>query len=194
MDERKRLRLEGYDYSRGGYYFVTVCTQNRACLFWGPGRAGPGPAPTPPLNEYGRLVTETWVDLPNHIAGVELDKFVVMPNHIHGIIRLTGICPVSSSPAHPATPVACVGAGPRPAHPADAAHSPVSLTEVVRQFKSFSARRVNAARGTTGFSLWQRSYYDHVIRNEPDYLRIWNYIDANPLQWAEDEYYIAQES
>ena len=190
MDERKSPRLEGYDYSRSGYYFVTVCTRNRACLFWGPGRAGLGPAPTPPLNEYGRLVAEAWADLPNHIAGVELDKFVVMPNHVHGIIRLTGICP---GPILPAAPAPFVGAGPRPAHPADAVHSPVSLTEVVRQFKSFSARRVNAARGTPGVSLWQRSYYDHVIRNEPDYLRIWNYIDTNPLQWAEDEYYTALE-
>ena len=78
----------------------------------------------------------------------------------------------------------------------DAAHSPVLLTEVVRQFKSFSARRVNAARGTPGIPLWQRSFYDHIIRNEADYLRIWNYIDVNPARWREDEYYIkiAQES
>ena len=193
MDERKTPRLERYDYSLGGYYFVTVCTQNRACLFWETGRAGLGPAPTPLLNEFGRLVAETWVDLPSHIAGVELDKFVVMPNHVHGIIRLTGTDPGQIPSAAPAP---FVGAGPRPAHPTDAAHSPVSLTEVVRQFKSFSARRVNAVRGTPGIPLWQRSFYDHIIRNEADYLRIWNYIDVNPARWREDEYYIkiAQES
>ena len=64
------------------------------------------------------------------------------------------------------------------------------LTEVVRQFKSFSARRINAARNMPGAPLWQRSFYDHIIRNEADYLRIWDYIDTNPLRWAEDEYYI----
>ena len=181
MTERKSPRLNGYDYGRGGCYFVTVCTQNRACLFWGPGRAGLGPAPTPPLNELGRLAVETWADLPNHIAGVELDKFVVMPNHVHGILRLTGVVP---NRAHPAVSAPSVGAGPRPAH------FPVPLTEVVRQFKSFSARRINAARNTPGAPLWQRSFYDHIIRNEADYLRIWDYIDTNPLRWAEDEYYI----
>ena len=181
MTERKSPRLSGYDYSRGGYYFVTVCTQNRECLFWRPGGAGLGPAPTPPLNELGRLAAETWADLPNHIAGVELDKFVVMPNHVHGILRLTGVVP---NRAHPVVSAPSVGAGPRPAH------FPVPLTEVVRQFKSFSARRINAARNTPGAPLWQRSFYDHIIRNEADYLRIWDYIDTNPLRWAEDEYYI----
>ena len=120
--------------------------------------------------------------------GSYLSEFLLEKGYdVHGIIRLIGTC---SGPILPAAPAPFVGAGPRPAHPADAAHFPVPLTEVVRQFKSFSARRVNAARGTPGVSLWQRSYYDHVIRNEPDYLRIWDYIDANPLKWTEDEYYI----
>lgn len=74
------------------------------------------------------------------------------------------------------------------------AQAPTPLPEVVRQFKTFSARKINALRKSAGLPLWQRSYYDHVIRNEADYLRIWEYIDSNPARWADDEYYNAQES
>lgn len=96
-----------------------------------------------------------------------LDKFVVMPNHVHGIVRLLP---------------PCVGAGPRPAR------SP--LPEVVRQFKSFSARRINQLRETPAIPVWQRSFHDHIIRNEADYLRIWQYMDTNPVKWEEDRYHV----
>ena len=69
------------------------------------------------------------------------------------------------------------------------ARSPVALSEVMRQFKSFSARRVNTARGTSGAPVWQRGYHDHIIRNDADYLRIWDYIDTNPAKWREDRFY-----
>ncbi len=163
MPERKTLRLEGYDYSRAGYYFVTVCTQEKRHLFWDERRAGLEPAPT---NALGELVTRTWLDLPCHTTGIHVDKFVVMPNHFHGIVILDD---------------ACVGAGSKPAR--------TPLPEVIRQFKTFSARKINQARGTPGIPIWQRGYYDHIIRNEPDYLRVWQYIDTNPAKWEEDEYF-----
>ena len=166
---RRPNRLPKFDYSRPGYYFVTACTYQKQPLFWLPRRAGLGPAPTDweeRLNLLGSIALQTWLDLPNHNSGVELDKFVVMPNHIHGIIRFLP---------------ACVGAGPRPARP--------PLPEVVRQFKSFSARRINQLRKMPGAPVWQRSFHDHVIRNEADYLRIWQYIDTNPIKWEQDRYY-----
>ncbi len=172
MKERRPLRLKEYDYGAAGYYFVTICTHNRECLFWNGVRAGLEPAPT--LNRMGEFVLQTWLDLPEHTTGVRLDHFAVMPNHVHGIIVLE-------------TPE-LVGAGSKPAH------APTPLPEVVRQFKTFSARKINTLRASPGKPLWQRSYYDHVIRGEADYLRIWQYIDTNPARWAEDKYYCAQES
>lgn len=162
LRERKSLRLKGYDYSGAGYYFVTVCTQDRAEIFWDGERAGLEPAPT---NGLGKLVAQTWLELPAHISGICVDRFVVMPNHFHGIVILKN---------------GCVGAGSKPAR--------TPLAEVMRQFKTFSAKKINEMRGTSGRPVWQRGYYDHIIRNEADYLRIWQYIDTNPAQWAEDEY------
>ena len=166
---RRPNRLPKFDYSQAGYYFVTICTHQRQPLFWLSRRAGLGPAPTDwldCLNPFGRIVLQTWQDLPNHNSGMELDKFVVMPNHVHGIVRLLP---------------SCVGAGPRPARP--------TLSEIIRQFKGFSARRINQLRETPATSVWHRSFHDHIIRNEPDYLRIWQYIDTNPLKWEQDRYY-----
>ena len=162
--ERRPLRLRGYDYSGAGCYFVTVCVQGRERLFWDGGRAGLEPAPTNPL---GDLVAQTWLELPAHTTGIRMDKFIVMPNHFHGVIILEN---------------GCVGAGSKPAR--------TSLSEAMRQFKTFSARKINLVRGTPGKPLWQRGFYDHIIRNEADYLRIWQYIDTNPAKWEEDEYYI----
>ena len=162
---RRSLRLKGYDYSGAGYYFVTICTQEKRYLFWDGEWAGLGPAPT---NELGKLVAQTWLELPAHTTEIRVDKFVVMSNHFHGIVVLEN---------------GCVGAGSKPAR--------TPIPEVMRQFKTFSARKINQMRGTPGQPVWQRFYYDHIIRNEHDYLRVWRYINENPAKWAEDEYYIS---
>ena len=165
--ERKPLRLKDYDYSGAGYYFITICTQNRIPLFWDVRRAGLEPAPTNALNTFGDIAKQTWLELPLHTNGIRVDKFVVMPNHFHGIVVIEN---------------GCVGAGSKPAR--------TPVTEAIRQFKTFSARKINQMRGTPGKPVWQRGFYDHIIRSEPDYLRVWSYIDTNPAKWAEDEYYI----
>ena len=165
LPERKPLRLHGYDYGGGGgYFFVTVCTQGRTHLFWDGKRAGLGPAPT---NDFGKLVAQTWLELPVHTVGIHVDKYVVMPNHFHGVIVLEN---------------GCVGAGSKPAR--------TPLPEAIRQFKTFSTRKINQMRGTPGKPVWQRGYYDHIIRDEAGYLRDWQYIGTNPAKWEEDEYYI----
>jgi len=159
---RRSLRLKGYDYSQAGAYFVTICTRGRACLF---GEIVEGEMR---LNECGQAVAWTWHDLPNHVANAELDAFVVMPNHVHGIIVLTD---------------APVGAGSEPAPTTMKRHA---LPEIIRQFKAFSARRINQRRETTGLPLWQRNYYEHVIRNDESLRRIRQYIADNPARWALD--------
>jgi putative transposase len=108
------------------------------------------------LNEKGAIVQQTWDALPTHYHGIDLDAFIVMPNHMHGIIVL-----------------------------ADRSEGRHAIPEIVRGFKTFSARRVNERAGKSGV-LWQRGYYEHVIRNEKALDRIRAYIANNPARWADD--------
>jgi REP element-mobilizing transposase RayT len=160
VHDRRSLRLRGYDYAQAGAYFVTICTQDRLCLL---GDIIEGEMQ---LNDAGRMVRSVWEGLPDRFPGMELDAFVVMPNHVHGI----------------AVFVAAVLA-----LPGDngAASSAPTLGDVVRAFKSLSAIHVNRLFMRSG-SLWQRNYYDHVIRNERELDKIREYIATNPLKWALD--------
>ena len=130
------------------------------------------------LNAFGEIVVRTWHDLPNHVANVQLDAFVVMPNHVHGIIVITDNSVVDS-----------VGAGSEPA-PTTTKPAPTpkrhALPEIVRQLKTFSARRINQHRGTPGAPVWQRNYYERIIRDERALGRIRAYIRNNPLKWELD--------
>jgi len=166
---RRSIRLKGYDYTQAGAYLVTICTQGRICLF---GEIVDGEMR---LNDAGEIVAWTWHDLPNYISNVQLDAFVVMPNHVHGIIIITD-------------PVVVVGAGSEPA-PTEPAPTPRmhGLPEIVRQFKTFSARRINDLRGTPGTPVWQRNYYEHIIRDEGSLNRIREYILNNPSRWEMDQ-------
>ncbi len=165
---RRSIRLQGYDYAQAGAYFVTICTHKRACLFGVITDNGMRP------NGYGKTVEACWAALPRHYSYVELDAFVVMPNHVHAIIVLL-------EDANDAA----VGAGLRPA-PTDHVSQRHGLQEIVRAFKSFSARRINALRGTPGVPVWQRNYYERIIRNERELQAIREYIANNPCWWAVD--------
>ncbi len=165
---RHSIRLQGYDYSQAGAYFVTVCALNRECLF------GEIVDEEMELSEFGRVVQSCWDDLPRHYANAELDEFVIMPNHVHGIIVLRAGIDDDADP---------VRAGLRPA-PTTTRRS---LFEIVRAFKSFSARRINELRDTQGTPVWQRNYFEHIIRNEDELNRIRKYIIENPSRWAADE-------
>jgi len=156
---RRSIRLRDYDYTQSGAYFVTTCTYRRVCLF---GEVLQG---CMQLNNHGQTVTTYWDDLVNHYPKVELDVFVGMPNHVHGIIVLPDN----------------VGAGFKPA---PTRHH--GLPEIVRGFKTFSPRRINQLRNTPGQTVWQRNYYDHVIRSEDELDRIRQYILDNPVRWPED--------
>lgn len=138
---RRSIRLEGYDYSQPGAYFVTICTYQREELFGQvkDGRMCP--------NRLGAIVQSTSCNLPYHYPHVKLDAFCLMPNHVHGILVLVDDDIVSC-------------AKPIIRH---------ALPEIVRAFKSFSARRINTIRRTPGFPVWQRNYYEHIIRNPEKY-------------------------
>jgi REP element-mobilizing transposase RayT len=151
---RRSIRLKEYDYSRTGWYFITICAYKRECLF---GNVVDGIII---LNKYGKIVENTWNDLPNHNHQIQLDDSVIMPNHIHGIIVIDEI--VSDI---------VVGAGSEPA-PTETKHKQHGLPEIIRQFKTFSARRINEIRQSPGTHVWQRNYYERIIRNENEINRI----------------------
>jgi putative transposase len=160
VHDRRSLRLDGYDYAQAGAYFVTICTQDRLCLF---GDIADGEMQ---LNDAGRMVRSVWEGLPDRFAAMELDAFVVMPNHVHAIATF-------------------VGAGLALPGENGAASSAPTLGDMVRAFKSLSAIRVNRLMLRSG-PLWQRNYYEHVIRNERELDKIREYIATNPLKWALD--------
>ena len=164
---RKSLRLPNYDYSQPGAYFITACSYKRLAIFGRIVKDNVLPSPA------GLIVQDAWHDLPNHYLNILLDSFIVMPTHIHGIIIIT----VSSTTNH-------VGAGLRPAPTFTTTRH--CLPEIIRALKSFSARRINELRDTPGAPVWQRGYYEHIIRNERQLNRVRNYIETNPLRWEMD--------
>ena len=203
---RRSIRLPDYDYRRPGAYFVTVCAHAGQCLF------GVVTAEQVKLSDYGRIVTEEWHRTEALRDNVRLDAFVVMPNHVHGIIALVppgtqgdadphGYRAFAHSPAavdHAAMDGRTVGAQRRgaPTH-AHATHAttdrngrpnvaPGSLGAVVRGFKAAATRRINRRRGTPGGAVWQRNYYEHIIRHERAWHACRRYIDANPRRWPLD--------
>lgn len=157
--ERRQIRLTSYDYTWQGSYFVTICTQDKHCIF------GNIIESTITLNPFGEVVESVWKEIPLHYPGVKNEIFIVMPNHIHGIILIhdPGRAGSNSAPAKK--------------HP---------LSEVVRAFKTYSSRKINELRKSPGTPVWQRSYYEHVIRDESDYHQIGEYILCNPAKWEMD--------
>ena len=136
------------------------------------------------LNDAGEMVMKTWEDLPNHYGNITLDEFVIMPNHIHGIIVMTNVG-AGLKPARPSSKgVDDVRAGLKPAPTKTKQHG---LSEIVRAMKTFASRRINAVRNTPGVPVWQRNYYEHIIRDDEELDRIREYIVNNPARWAEDE-------
>jgi REP element-mobilizing transposase RayT len=171
---RRSLRLKSYDYSRAGAYFVTICTHGRECLF---GEVMDGEMR---LNNAGQAAQADWVRLSERFQSIELDEFVIMPNHLHGIIL------VGAGLAPPDRGAASRGAASRGAASRGAASSAPTLGDILRAFKSISAIAVNRLLGRSGRSLWQRNYYEHIVRGENELVHIREYIANNPAQWALD--------
>ena len=170
---RQSIRLAGFNYSQPGVYFITLVAHTRENLFGEIKNGGMR------LNEYGEIVKKTWNDLPNHVGNIALDEFTIMPNHVHGIIMIVG---AGSKPAH-AGPVKRAGFEP----PLTVTKKKHALPEIIRQYKTFSARRINQIRKTPGQTIWQRNYYEHVVRDENDLFGIRKYVRDNPVNWESDE-------
>ena len=207
---RHSIRMQGYDYTQNGCYFLTICSRNRECLF------GEIQNAEMFLSNIGEKVNDCWQEIPNHFPQIVLHEYVIMPNHVHGIIEINNIdaiesnigvvvgannyspndSPANSSINSPANHLPTVGANdysPTNYSPLRSSTNPASLSSrpngtsrtvgsVVRGFKIGVTKQM-------GFSPWQRNYYEHVIRNDESYQNIVQYMAQNPLKWEEDCFY-----
>ncbi len=185
---RRSIRLKGYDYSQAGAYFVTLCAQDRACLF---GEVVDGEMR---LNDAGRMVEKWWDQLNHKFSAVQTDEYIVMPNHFYGIVVIqfvgAGLCVRPNEPDR---------TGDKGAHTNQTgahtnqtgAHTGAPLPEIVQWFKTMTTNEYIRGVKQSGWPpfygrLWQRNYYEHIIRNDESLNRIREYIINNPLQWALD--------
>jgi len=167
--QRRPSRLREYDYSAPGAYFVTLCTQKRQCTF------GEVEGGRMDLNAAGQSVREVWEQLPARYPGVETDAFVVMPNHLHGLLMVT-VGAIHELPLRE-----------KPDTPPNVERRNMLLPKVTGFFKMNSAKLVNRIRQTPGQPVWQRGYYEHVVRRTDRMDRIQAYILHNPLLWELDQ-------
>lgn len=206
---RRSIRLKGYDYSQAGAYFITVCAQDRACLF------GEMAGNQMRLNEAGRMILNEWNSLPVRFPTVELDEFGIMPNHVHGIIAIATADPKTSAgvndnvgaglvpapvvptfridvatPPRATTRVAPTDGGVGPIEQATVVPPP-TLGDIVGAFKSLTTDLYIHGVRQSGWPpfrgrLWHRNYHEHIIRNERSLNRVRQYILDNPANWASD--------
>lgn len=188
IHRRRSIRLKGYDYSQPGAYFVTMVTRHRECLF------GEIFAGRMELNETGKMIEAVWGRIPAHFHTTRLDEFIIMPNHFLGILWIlsTGEASAEEQYSEPIFQSEVYGDPKFPALQADASPQPPrgtnpgSLNAIIQNFKSISTRKINQAFNTPGNKIWQRDYFERVIRNERELNAIRQYIQDNPLKWERD--------
>ena len=189
LQVRKKIRMEGYDYSGNGAYFITICTQKRLHLF-GEIEDGVGQGLCScRLTEIGEVIKKEWQSLAQKYPHIIFDNFVVMPNHIHAIIIINfnechernkrqgqdkwgerqeqSPCPTPTKPRHMMYPRTTIG-------------------DIICAYKSITTKICNKNDNITGRKIWQFRFHDRIIRNETEYRKIWKYINENPLKWRED--------
>lgn len=174
IHHRRSIRLMGYDYSQPGLYFITLCTHNRAYLF---GEIKEGKMI---LNKYGVIAEKAWLKTESIRDNLKIDAFVIMPNHVHGIIqivRTNSNSPQRNTP-HQETP-----------QPKTLFKSPSkTIGAIIRGYKATVTKQIHNSSGQYGTPVWQRNYYEHIIRNDNDYQHIYDYIIDNPAKWQDDKF------
>lgn len=192
IHHRRSIRLKGYEYSQAGAYFITICLQDRACLF------GKIAYDEMILNDYGKIANDEWEKLPQRFPNFELDVFQIMPNHMHGIVVLIEPVGAGFTPAQNNNNRATARVAPtKTVGDIVGAYKSLVANECLKIFKlnwkmknPVGVNRAGASPAPTMGKLWQRNYYEHIIRNEQSYQTISNYIINNPANWASDKFFI----
>ena len=204
LHHRRSIRLKGYDYSQAGLYFITICCQNHICRF---GTIENGEMV---LNDAGQMIEKWCAELTNKFPDIELDRYVIMPNHYHAIIVNNGcgamvgadlrVCPDENmrvqgahagKGAHAGAPLPNAKTG---EHDILGEHTGSPLHAVVQWFKTMTTNEYIRGVNNLGWQrfdkkLWQRNYWEHIIRNDKSYQRIADYIVNNPASWENDKFY-----
>ena len=148
--KRKSPRIPNYDYSTANFYFLTVCTHEKRCIFGKPGN----------LNWMGKIAEENLLKIPVVFPNIRVDHYVVMPNHVHMILDVQN-------------------------------SGETDISVVMGQYKMSVTRKIRER--IPDFPVWQRSFHDHVIRNQARYEQVWRYIEGNPMRWEDDCFYMGAE-
>ena len=160
LPQRKTIRLKNYDYNQDGYYFITICTKDKKKLLCDIVGTGVLDGPQIELTKYGNIAKRQIECMTDFYNDIKIDKYVIMPNHIHMIIIL-GCEPNNTNT--------------------------VKLDTVIGLLKSGITREIHQKHPNT--KIWQRSFHDHIIRNQQAYEKIWLYIESNPQIWDKDCFY-----
>jgi REP element-mobilizing transposase RayT len=194
---RRSIRLKGFNYTQGNVFFVTICSYQRDCIF---GNISDG---VMVLNEQGKCVEKAWLETAAKRSSIKLDEFIIMPNHFHGIIWITDEAHLHRRGTACRAPYAYrasrIDIFPRSLGTARCAPTPDlkcerfgrpvsgSLPTIIRSFKSAAGKYVNESRGSPGTPVWQRNYYEHIIRDNDELQKIMEYIRYNTVNWQSDE-------
>ena len=185
IHHRRSIRLKGYDYSQAGAYFITICCEHRICRF------GKIENNEMILNELGNIAYNEWAKLAERFANFELDVFQIMPNHMHGIIVLKNMVGAGFTPAQNDGMV--LGQSQVLGQPQGIAPTTVSTVgDIVGAYKSLvfnDCLEIYKSKNERMGKLWQRDYYEHIIRNDQSYQTISAYIINNPSKWGDDKFY-----
>ena len=200
IHHRRSVRLKGYDYSKKGLYFITICTQNCLCLF---GNIEKGDME---LNDAGIMIKHQWQELIHRFDKIKFHEFIVMPNHVHGIVEFVGAPLVGVQNMNQQSIIlqhhkmaqlnvngglhqkgeSCPKGQPQRIAPTVGdvvgAYKSLTTNDYIQNVKKNNWQRFNK-------KLWQRNYYEHIIRDEKSYFQISEYIQTNPVKWREDKYY-----
>ncbi len=177
IPNRRSIRLAGYDYADAGLYFLTICVNDKKQAIFGKIENN-----VALLNNIGRIAERCWLEIPQHFKNVVLHEYVIMPNHIHGIIELVGAnnhSPENDNRQNSHENIKKWGniAGEKCFAPAGTSRT---IGSIVRGFKIGVTKQL-------GYSIWQRNYFEHIVRSADDYIRISTYIAQNPQKWADKQ-------
>ncbi len=189
LPRRHSIRLKNYDYSQSGLYYITICTQGRIELF------GKIVENKIILNDAGKMIEKIWLKIPKIFPNARLHEYIIMPNHFHAIVEIIELSVGAESISARNINIKTKRLDMESIPPKGKIIEKVSLPKIVQTFKRYTTVeyiKMVKQNLLPPFKkrIWQRNYYEHIIRDEKDYLKIAEYIISNPLKWEEDKYYV----